>query len=335
MTRAGYVLIMSKILGGGIDVVIKKKKYLSISLLLILLAAYYLFPVKKEITIIDGIIKKDVVTFKNTVNELFIENDIKVKDNDIIEPNMEKQLVSGMTIKIKRARNIVLIDGGQENNYLSTSEAVYQFINENNIELGLNDKIIPKLDERIEEKIQIIRVSKEIVEAKKDIPYETIKQPDDDLYKGEQHVIKMGQKGVENITYEVTYEDGTEIARQIVNKVLSKSPVTKILAVGTKQIASRGGNSIEFDNSYDMIATGYTHTGNRTYTGIWPSVGIAAVDPKVIPLGTRLYIDGYGFAKAMDIGGAIKGNRIDLFFDTKKEALKWGRRKVKVFVLHQ
>lgn len=82
-----------------------------------------------------------------------------------------------------------------------------------------------------------------------------------------------------------------------------------------------------------MSATAYTHTGNKTYTGIWPSVGIVAVNPKVIPLGTRLYIDGYGYATAMDTGGAIKGNKIDLFFETRAEALKWGRRNVQVFVL--
>lgn len=82
-----------------------------------------------------------------------------------------------------------------------------------------------------------------------------------------------------------------------------------------------------------MTATGYTHTGQKTYTGIWPTVGIVAVDPKVIPLRSRLYIDGYGYATAMDIGSSIKGNRIDLFFESRQEAIKWGRRNVKVFVL--
>lgn len=77
-------------------------------------------------------------------------------------------------------------------------------------------------------------------------------------------------------------------------------------------------------------ATAYTWTGCRTATGIWPSRGTIAVDPRVIPLGTELHIEGYGPAVAADTGGAIQGQRIDLYMDTKHECLQWGRRKVEV-----
>jgi 3D (Asp-Asp-Asp) domain-containing protein len=56
-------------------------------------------------------------------------------------------------------------------------------------------------------------------------------------------------------------------------------------------------------------------------------------DGQVIHLGTRLYIDGYGFATAMDIGGAIKGNKVDLFFETKEDCYRWGTRNIDVFIL--
>ena len=77
-------------------------------------------------------------------------------------------------------------------------------------------------------------------------------------------------------------------------------------------------------------ATAYTWTGCRTATGVWPSRGTIATDPRVIPLGTELYIEGYGPAVAADTGGAIQGQRIDLYMDTKHECLQWGRRKVEV-----
>ena len=77
-------------------------------------------------------------------------------------------------------------------------------------------------------------------------------------------------------------------------------------------------------------ATAYTWTGCRTATGPWPSRGMVAVDPRVIPLGTELHIEGYGSAVAADTGGAIQGQRIDLYMDTKHECLQWGRRKVEV-----
>lgn len=74
----------------------------------------------------------------------------------------------------------------------------------------------------------------------------------------------------------------------------------------------------------------------QTASGMKPQVGVVAVDPKVIPLGTKLYIEGYNnndICIAGDTGGAIKGNRLDLFFDTREEALKFGRQKVKIILV--
>jgi len=86
-----------------------------------------------------------------------------------------------------------------------------------------------------------------------------------------------------------------------------------------------------------MEATGYSAqdpgNGSRTATGMYLRKGIVAVDPLLIPLGTRLYIVGYGEAIAADTGGAIRGNNIDLAFNTHGEALRWGRRTVKVYIL--
>ena len=82
-----------------------------------------------------------------------------------------------------------------------------------------------------------------------------------------------------------------------------------------------------------MRATGYTYSGYLTATGHEPRVGFIAVDPNIIPLGSKVYVDGYGFATAADTGGAIKGNRIDLFFETEEECFDWGNRSAKVFLL--
>ena len=82
-----------------------------------------------------------------------------------------------------------------------------------------------------------------------------------------------------------------------------------------------------------VVATAYTYTGSKTATGVWPYEGGVAVDPSVIPLGSKLYIEGYGRARALDTGGAIKGNRIDLFYDSESECEAWGRRPVTVSIL--
>lgn len=84
-----------------------------------------------------------------------------------------------------------------------------------------------------------------------------------------------------------------------------------------------------------MEATAYTWTGNRTATGTWPSRGTVAVDPNVIPLGTKLHIEGYGEAIAADTGGDIKGQRVDLYMDSYEEAIQFGRREVQVEVVRE
>lgn len=92
-----------------------------------------------------------------------------------------------------------------------------------------------------------------------------------------------------------------------------------------------------YSRSMTMTATAYTAyddgNGSYTYRGNFLRKGLVAVDPSVIPLGTRLYIEGYGYAIADDIGGAIKGNKIDLAYENRNDALQFGRQKVTVYVI--
>ena len=82
-----------------------------------------------------------------------------------------------------------------------------------------------------------------------------------------------------------------------------------------------------------MEATAYTWSGDKTATGTWPSRGTVAVDPEVIPLGTKLYIEGYGEAVAADTGSGIQGDIIDLYMDSEQECWDWGRQKVEVVIV--
>lgn len=84
----------------------------------------------------------------------------------------------------------------------------------------------------------------------------------------------------------------------------------------------------------EFIVTAYTHTGYRTASGVWPRVGSVAVDPEVIPLGSKLHIPGYGPGTAHDTGEDIKGYRLDIFFDSYDEAINYGRKKKKVRVYY-
>lgn len=101
----------------------------------------------------------------------------------------------------------------------------------------------------------------------------------------------------------------------------------------------RGHNGVpnKYTRVLTMEASAYSSqdpgNGKYTATGSRLRKGLVSVDPKVIPLGTKLYIEGYGYAVADDTGGAIRGHRIDLAYDTRAEALQFGRQTVKVYVL--
>ncbi len=81
-----------------------------------------------------------------------------------------------------------------------------------------------------------------------------------------------------------------------------------------------------------MTVTAYCHSRYRTASRTKPCPGTISVDPKIIPLGTALYVEGYGQGRALDTGSAIKGNRIDVWFTSREEAVRWGKKKVKVYI---
>ena len=118
---------------------------------------------------------------------------------------------------------------------------------------------------------------------------------------------------------------------RIVAEGIGDSPLTDFEAHGIAQMAYIARSAML------MVATAYTAEsaggGGRTAIGRRAGHGIVAVDPRVIPLGTRLYIPGYGVAVAGDTGGSIVGQRIDLGFDSLRDALLFGRRDVKVYRL--
>ena len=93
-------------------------------------------------------------------------------------------------------------------------------------------------------------------------------------------------------------------------------------------------DSIPNDYIGQYEITFYTHTGNKTSTGVYPVINkTVAVDPSIIPYGTVLYIKGHGVYIAEDSGAHIKGHRLDIFLDTKDECIKKGRIKTDVYIL--
>ncbi len=183
------------------------------------------------------------------------------------------------------------------------------------------------------ETIEVIRVTQREFALDKPIAYQVEKTTDTTLEAGMSETIQAGKNGLARHVFLITCHNGQEVKREQIRTEVLVQPSNQVIAAGNSYTVSRGGQRFDFREAKSMESTAYTHTGNRTATGVYPAVGMVAVDPKVISLGTKMYIEGYGYATATDTGGAIKGNRIDVFLETYSQCMKWGRKTVKVYLL--
>ena len=177
------------------------------------------------------------------------------------------------------------------------------------------------------------------------IAYKTEYRLDFSLAPGTERVIAKGRTGVRVIVLEFTRRGGGPIAKRVARIYVERSARPRIIedSLGSSRAYGRFEHYVISHiasmalNEVQMLATAYTADcggcSGITAIGRRAGYGIVAVDPHVIPLGTHLYIPGYGFAIAGDTGGAIRGNRVDLGFNSDDEAIRFGRREVIVYRL--
>ncbi|WP_449241028.1 ubiquitin-like domain-containing protein [Desulfoscipio gibsoniae] len=307
---------------------------LAIALLVMAIISAYQGAKKEVNLLVDGK-QYQVHTFHNDVNGLLNENGIVLKEKDRVSPVPATVLNDGMTVKVRRAVPVQLQVGTEQYQLISSAETVGEVLKEKGVVLGERDVVTPGLSTRLdkEARIQVDRITTQVIEEKAPIPYRIQRENDATLFRGVVRVINSGREGLEKKMWEIVYKNGEKMEKNLLASSVLEVPVDRVVRVGTMQTVNRGGNTIRFSRAYDMVATAYSHTGNNTSTGISPHVGVVAVDPSVIPMGSRLYVEGYGYGRAMDKGRSIKGSRIDVFLESHSQAVSWGRRTVKVYLL--
>ncbi|MFM9873747.1 MAG: 3D domain-containing protein [Fimbriimonadaceae bacterium] len=166
------------------------------------------------------------------------------------------------------------------------------------------------------------------------IPYEVKYIFNRDMSPGRVKKVTDGKNGQKITTITSFFEDGKKV--DVKTETTVEEPKDAVFHMGNSGLQLTDRGSFSRSKTVTMEASAYLPTdgsgAGRTASGIRAKYGVVAVDPRVIKIGTLVYVEGYGLAVAADTGGAIKGNRIDVCMHDRSKAMQWGRRKVKVHI---
>ena len=245
-------------------------------------------------------------------------------------------------------------DNGTVKTYKTSCKTVKELLSDLKIKVDDDDIVIPDLDTELksEGKISIIKVDVKVIEKEVEAPFKTIKKKNKELTHKQSKILIQGVNGKNKVKCKEYYAGDKLIKEEVIHVETLVKPIDQVFEEGTKDVFTNDRSDFTARKAIKMVATAYEagprSTGKRpgdkgygiTASGARAKRGTVAVDPRVIPLGTKLYIKSlttgvpdYGFAIAQDTGGAIKGNKIDLFMDTVWECLQFGRRPVMVYIL--
>ena len=297
-------------------------KVIVISLILILIFGVSVMATEIEIRSVQITMSNGytmtVVTTKTSVEEILEDNNIAVEDDERVTPSLESEITENNKIVITNK---------------SEQEVQIAKISESGLETTL-DEILKSYSPIIE---------KIVVEQEK-IPYETITK---DASQGstdiKNKVIQQGEDGIKEITYKIKYQNEEEIEKIKLSENVIKEPINKIVQV-QKNITSRAANNTVTNathtgttkifkvTAYCSCAKCCGKTTGRTASGTKATAGHTVAASGQFSFGTKLMINGQEYT-VEDRGGAIQGNRIDIYMNSHVEAVAWGVKYLPVQVV--
>ncbi len=292
----------------------------------------------------------------DTVEDILQQQNISLNANDAVDPPLGDKITKNMEIKVTRRLTVTLVVDGEETEMVVPVGTVADVVYEAGIILSPNDEVSPDRYLKAEDgmTIRVSRVEYRNVTVTEEIPYNTIEQKDDTMYTDARVVVTEGKNGSRTVVKREKVVDGTVESSEELSSTVITEAVDEVVRVGTKRrptgyatmdpdgtLVDHNGNVVEYSSYISGKCTAYTSNGGYTSTGRKAQVGVIAVDPDVIPYGTKVYVcspDGktvYGYAVAGDTGGAMLSGRIlaDLYYNTTAECYNFGVREMRLYIV--
>lgn len=292
----------------------------------------------KNVTIVADGNEMVVNTVYDNPKNILKQAGIKLNNGDDYTVSTDK-ITDNSVITINRAMPVNVEIDGDIKTVRTTKKTVGELISSMNLD---EDKYFVEGDKNTQlhtdAKVKVLNVSSKLVLRDEVQNYQVIKEPDSSMIRGNEEVIQAGRNGLNRLLVREKYHKGIKVGEEVVQTSQLVRPVDQVIREGTAEpkiqstIGLRSYSQVLYMEAsaylpYDGGGAGYTALG------IPARYGVVAVDPDIIPLGTRVYIPGYGEAIAADTGGAINGYMIDLCMEDYTQAIAFGRRGVEVYIL--
>ncbi len=311
---------------------------------------------QKQVTVVVDGTTSHTKTQASDVAGLLKHTGVDVGEGDVVTPVAGTPISGGMTVIVRHATPVTLNLGGEVVGLNVVGKSVADALVAAGIDPAANPAVTPPLTAQLKRGMTITapRVFARVSQERVAVPFGHRTRRDSTLPAGVRRVVTKGRSGAGLRLYRALVANGVEGPRVLAAEKTVAPPVDEVIAIGTATRCSGNRAIVASARSLARVRTvaapksgagrrmrceatayapGSGGADHRCATGARATRGVIAVDPRVIPLGTHVYVPGYGYAIAADTGGAIKGNRIDLCYDTYEQAIRWGRRDVTIIIL--
>ena len=309
----------------------------------------------KQVTVVINGQEYQVASNSTTVGALLQEMHIELSDQDSIDTDLSRRIRAGMVINVGRSFPVTVHIGRIDVQLTATPGTVREILAANEIELGEMDIISPDPESMLytNGEVNITRVRVEqLLEVEEIVPPITYVESTE-LMAGELDMISEGMPGERESVYEITYHNNEVISRIMTEEIVTVEAEPVVYQYGTsligtnyvagadaysygmKSAATAGGVSFAYLETRDITASGYCYTENSsdTFNVISYGYGTMIVDPQIIPLGSVLFVENYGFAVASGTSELVANNAVLLGFDTVEQAEAFGAWEGTVYIV--